>query len=156
FLLSLSTSSQAQNITESIDACSAVLSESLLTKRVQQNDLSYQAGEHYWACSASSTEIQRYLTNQKTRDFKHNGNVGYEAFSIKGSWSNLRADQSSTTAIDTWKQQNCSENDSQRNATSAAFFAEQYIGSAAIEAWSKCKEAQQGLQCMARRQRNGI
>ncbi len=85
---------------EGVDTCNAILSDALLTKRVGTNDRSYQAAEHYWACSANSSEIQRHFQVSKTRQTGASEGGGYAGVTIQGSHSTLVADHSNTDEIE--------------------------------------------------------
>ncbi|MCA6111310.1 hypothetical protein [Bradyrhizobium cenepequi] len=141
---------------EGVDTCNAILSDALLTKRIGTNDRSYQAAEHYWACSANSSEIQRHFQMSKTQQTGASGGDGYAGVTIQGSHSTLGADHNSTDEIDAWKRLNCSRTDRQQNETAAGFLSEQYLGPGVAEDWAKCIASRDGLQCTGRRQRAGI
>ncbi|WP_156795817.1 hypothetical protein [Bradyrhizobium icense] len=141
---------------EGVDTCNAILSDALLTKRVGTNDRSYQAAEHYWACSANSSEIQRHFQMSETRRTGASKGGGYAGVTIKGSHSTLVADHSNPDEIDAWKRLNCLRTDRQQNETAAGFLSEQYLGPGVAENWAKCIASRDGLQCTGRRQKAGI
>jgi hypothetical protein len=125
---------------QELDSCSPVLSDKLLSRRIQTNNVAYVAGEHHWACSASEAEIIQYITNADTRNFRHDGAVGYgQVLGIKGSWGNDATNESKSSSIQQWKSENCSESDRNLNYGAAGYFSSQFLAPEAIEAWRDCE-----------------
>jgi len=139
---------------QELDRCSPVLSDKLLSKRIGTNYTGYVAGEHFWACSASEQEIINYIANADAHNFSHNGAVGWgDILGIKGSWGANSTNDSKSTAIQHWKDHNCSESDRKLNYTAAGYFASQFLDSEAIGAWRDCElnlPLQDKLSCFAK------
>jgi hypothetical protein len=119
--------------------CSAVLSESILNRRIATTNNNYVAAEHYWACSASSEEIRRYVGKAENKNFLHDGNVGYgQVLGIKGNNRYSKATDIKDDDIRKWQNQNCSERDGKNNLSAAQYLSHEFLPPENIEAWKSC------------------
>lgn len=121
------------------DRCSAILADSLLTRRLEKKDSSYQRSEHLWACSASESDTIAYLDRAKRENFSHNGNVGWgQILGIAGDWNYNSDYRKKQNDVRHWKQNNCSEKDSHLVSSGSSFYASQHLSPEQISAWQKC------------------